>query len=57
MRGMSQEELAAKAGMSRSHLSATEAPNIARAFSLEASKDLIDAKIFSDVANTQRKIT
>ena len=28
MRGMSQEQLAEKAGMSRSHLSSIEAPNI-----------------------------
>ncbi len=35
MRGLSQEALAEKAGMSRSHLSAIEAPNIIRPFSLE----------------------
>ena len=35
MRGMSQEQLAAKAEMSRSHLSAIEAPNIVRPFSVE----------------------
>ena len=62
MRGMSQEELAAKAGISRSHLSAIEAPNIIRAFSLDvfysiadafavAPKDLIDTKLFPDEPN------
>ncbi len=35
MRGMSQEQLAAEAMMSRSHLSAIEAPNIVRPFSVE----------------------
>ena len=34
MRGMSQEQLAAEAMMSRSHLSAIEAPNIVRPFSV-----------------------
>ena len=33
--GMTQEMLAEKAGLSRSHLSAIEAPNIIRPFSLE----------------------
>ncbi len=33
--GMTQEELAEKIGISRSHLSAIEAPNIIRSFSLE----------------------
>ena len=35
MRGLSQEELAKKAGISRSHLSAIEAPGVDRGFSLE----------------------
>lgn len=35
MQGMSQEELAEKANISRSHLSSIEAPNIIRSFSLE----------------------
>ena len=35
MKGLSQDALAAKAGISRSHLSAIEAPNIIRAFSVE----------------------
>jgi Predicted transcriptional regulators len=33
--GITQEELAEKIGISRSHLSAIEAPNIIRSFSLE----------------------
>ena len=59
MRGMSQEQLAEKAGISRSHLSSIEAPGIARAFSLEiffniadaldiAPSDLIEASVFPD---------
>lgn len=59
MRGMSQEQLANKAGVSRSHISAIEAPGIVRAFSLEiffniadalqiAPEDLIRASLFPD---------
>jgi len=59
MRGMSQEQLAERAGISRSHLSSIEAPGIARAFSLEIffnladaldidPADLIDASVFPD---------
>ena len=59
MRGMSQEQLAEKAGISRSHLSSIEAPGIARSFSLEIffniadaleidPSDLIDASVFPD---------
>ena len=59
MRGMSQEQLAEKAGISRSHLSSIEAPGIARAFSLEiffniadaldiAPSALIEASVFPD---------
>ncbi len=59
MRGMSQEQLAEKACVSRAHLSAIEAPNMVRPFSLEvfyniadalqvAPADLINASIFSD---------
>lgn len=66
MRGMSQEELAEKAGMSRSHLSAIEAPNIVRPFSLEifyniadaldiAPKDLISASMFPDTIMNKNK--
>ena len=43
MRGMSQEELALKAHMSRSHLSSIEAPNIVRPFSLEVLYNIADA--------------
>lgn len=59
LRGMSQEQLAEKAEMSRSHLSAIEAPGIARPFSLEVffnisdaldvdPADLIHASVFPD---------
>lgn len=43
MRGMSQEQLAEKAHISRSHLSAIEAPNMVRAFSMEAFLNIADA--------------
>ena len=43
LRGMSQEKLAEKANMSRSHLSAIEAPNIVRPFSLEILFNIADA--------------
>lgn len=43
MRGMSQEELARRANISRSHLSAIEAPNIVRSFSVEVLYNLADA--------------
>ena len=43
MRGMSQDELAEKANMSRSHLSSIEAPNIVRPFSLEIFYNIADA--------------
>ena len=43
MRGMSQEKLAAEAMMSRSHLSAIEAPNGVRPFSLEILFNIADA--------------
>ena len=42
MRGMSQEQLA-EAMMSRSHLSAIEAPNIVRPFSVEVLFNIADA--------------
>ena len=59
MRGMSQEQLAEKANLSRSHLSAIEAPGIIRPFSLEVfyniadaleidPSDLINASVFPD---------
>lgn len=43
MRGMSQEQLAAEAMMSRSHLSAIEAPNIVRPFSVGVLFNIADA--------------
>lgn len=59
LRGMSQDELADKAGISRSLLSVIEAPAIAHSFSLEVfyniadalevdPADLIKASVFSD---------
>lgn len=59
MRGMSQEQLAEKAEVSRSHISSIEAPGIARPFSLEVffniadaleidPADLISASVFPD---------
>ena len=59
MRGMSQDQLAEKANISRSHLSAIEAPGMIRAFSMEAffniadaldiaPADLINASLFPD---------
>ena len=43
MRGLSQDKLAEKAGISRSLLSVIEAPSIAKAFSLEVFYDIADA--------------
>lgn len=43
MRGLSQEKLAEKAGISRALLGAIEAPNLAKAFSLEVFYDIADA--------------
>lgn len=43
LRGLSQEQLAEKANISRSHLSAIEAPGIVRAFSLEVFYNIADA--------------
>lgn len=43
MRGMSQEQLAEKSGVSRSHISSIEAPNIVRPFSLEVFYNIADA--------------
>lgn len=59
MRGMSQEQLAEESGVSRSHISAIEAPGMVRPFSLEVffniadaleidPADLIDAAVFPD---------
>lgn len=66
MRGMSQEKLAEKAKISRSHISSIEAPNIIRPFSLEVffniadalevdPGDLINASMFSDQMINKRK--
>lgn len=43
IRGMSQEQLAEKANISRSHLSSIEAPNVAYPFSLEVLYNIADA--------------
>ena len=43
MRGFSQEQLAEKANVSRSHLSSIEAPGISRPFSLEVFFNIADA--------------
>lgn len=43
MRGLSQEQLADKAHVSRSHISSIEAPGIARPFSLEVFFNIADA--------------
>lgn len=43
LRGMSQEKLAEKAGISRSLVSAIEAPGMANGFSLEVFFDIADA--------------
>ena len=43
MRGLSQEQLAEKANVSRSHISSIEPPGIVRPFSLEVFFNLADA--------------
>ena len=43
MRGLSQEQLAERANISRSHISSIEAPGIARPFSLEVFFNIADA--------------
>lgn len=43
LKGMSQEELAEKANLSRSHISVIEAPGIVRPFSLEVLYNIADA--------------
>ena len=66
MRGLSQEELAEKANVSRSHISSIEAPGIARPFSLEVffnipdaleidPSDLIAASVFPERIFTKTK--
>ena len=49
MRGMSQEQLAAEAMMSRSHLSAIEAPNIVRPFSEEVLFRMLTSALMNDI--------
>ena len=49
IRGMSQEKLAEKAGISRSLLGVIEAPNIAHCFSMEVFYDISDALDVSPV--------
>ena len=66
LKGMSQDKLAEKAGISRSLVSAIEAPGIANAFSLEVffdiadaleidPADLINASVFPDRIITKKK--
>ena len=43
LRGMSQEQLAEKANISRSHLSAIEAPEMVRALSMDTFYNIADA--------------
>ncbi|MBQ8509542.1 MAG: helix-turn-helix transcriptional regulator [Clostridia bacterium] len=43
LRGMSQEQLAERANISRTHLSVIEAPNMACAFSMEVFFNIADA--------------
>lgn len=67
MRGMSQEQLAEKANVSRSHISSIEAPGIVRPFSLEvffniadaldiSPEDLIKATVFPDELLKKNKV-
>ena len=55
MKGLSQEQLAEKAGISRSHLSSIEAPNIVRPFSVEVLYNIADALDMraGDLSNTK----
>ncbi len=66
MRGLSQEQLAELSGVSRSHISAIEAPGIVRPFSLEVfyniadalqidPADLINAAVFPDKILSPKK--
>ena len=43
IRGLSQDQLAEKSGLSRSHISAIEAPGMVRAFSMDAFFNIADA--------------
>ncbi len=49
LQGMSQEQLAEKAGISRALLSAIEAPGMAKSFSMEVFFDLADALMIDPV--------
>lgn len=62
LKGLSQEQLAEKAGISRSFLSSIEAPGIARSFSVDilfsisdaletSASDLLNGNIFSQEKN------
>ena len=55
MKGFSQEKLAEKARISRSHLSSIEAPNIVRPFSVEVLYNIADALDMNagDLLNTK----
>lgn len=55
LRGLTQEQLAEKAGISRSHLSAIEAPNVIRPFSVEILYNIADALDVraGDILNSQ----
>ena len=66
LKGMSQEKLAEKAGISRSLVSTIEAPGIANSFSLEVffdiadaleidPADLINASVFPDQIRNNKK--
>lgn len=66
MRGLSQEKLAEKANVSRSHISAIEVPGLVRSFSLEVffniadaldvdPADLINASVFPDKVLKSKK--
>ena len=66
IRGLSQEKLAEKAGVSRSHISCIEAPGMANGFSLETlfniadvleiePADLIRASVFPDEIVRKKK--
>lgn len=66
LKGMSQEKLAEKAGISRSLVSTIEAPGVANGFSLEVffdiadaleidPADLINASIFPDQIKSKKK--
>ena len=49
MLGMSQEQLATEAMMSRSHLSAIKAPNIVRPFSEEVLFRMLTSTLMNDI--------